>query len=421
MPVLRARIRLIVVICLMAALSAAQTAGPRHAPLVLTSPVKDKNFYLLSLLGRDRDALRALEADPGLNQLTKDRREAVAQALEACRDGVACLLTPFRVSEAEVAVAEAALRRLYQSNRAVRRVAEGPLRDSGAYVRHRSQPAVEVLALAWREAAAGINRIIDVYGEGKPPRSGEIDAVSYDVKSPLFRLTVRTTVGVLNEAAGDHPAFFGLPLEFALHLLEINMRDEAGRHEPMELKDNAAAVRYIRTIAWDRFPYSVIVVPGSGTDRLSWKISGASKLRAELAARRFREKKAPLILVSGGYVHPNQTPYSEGIEMKKYLVENLGIPAEVVIVEPHARHTTTNMRNAARLLYRYGIPFEKKALVTTDASQSASIESPEFGRRCVREMGYEPQKILARISPFDLEFVPVIDSLHIDPLDPLDP
>ena len=416
------RIRLIVILTAVAALGLAQTpAMPRHLPLVLTSPVQDKNFYLLSLMERDKEVLRAINADPMLGRITRERKEAAARAWQACTGDVACYLAPFRMTEAEVAAAETALRQLYESHAAVRRMVDGPLRDSGAYTRHSSKPAVDTLVLAWRETAAGINRVIDVYGEGKPPRSGEIDAVSYDVKSPLFRLTVRTTLGVLNEAAGDNPSFFGLPLELALHLLEINMRDEAGRHEPMELKDNAAAVRYIRTIAWDQFPYSVIVVPGSGTDRLTWKISGASKLRAELAARRFREKKAPLILVSGGYVHPNQTPYSEGIEMKKYLVENLGIPAEVVIVDPHARHTTTNMRNAARLMYRYGIPFEKKALVTTDSSQSASMESLEFGRRCVRELGYEPQRILGRISAFDLEFLPVIAALHIDPLDPLDP
>ena len=416
------RIRLIVILTAMAAPGLAQTPVlPRHVPLVLTSPVQDKNFYLLSLMERDKEVLRAVNADPVLSRITRERKEAVARAWQTCTDEVACYLAPLRMTEAEVTAAEMALRQRYQSNAAVRRMADGPLRDSGAYMRHNSKPAVETLVLAWREVAAGINRVIDVYGEGKAPRSAEIDSVSYDVKSGLFRQTVRTALGVVNEAAGEHDAFFALPLHFALHLLDINMRDEAGRHEPLELKDNAAAVRYIRTIAWDHYAYSVIVVPGSGTDRLTWKISGASKLRSELAARRFREKKAPLILVSGGYVHPNQTAYAEGIEMKKYLVENLGIPAEAVIVEPHARHTTTNMRNAARLIYRYGIPFGKKALVTTDSSQSASMESPEFGRRCVRELGYEPQRILGRISPFDLEFLPVLDALHIDPMDPLDP
>jgi hypothetical protein len=67
------------------------------------------------------------------------------------------------------------------------------------------------------------------------------------------------------------------------------------------------------------------------------------------------------------------------------------------------------------------MPFGKKALVTTDLAQSASIESPAFEKRCLTELGYAPQRILGRISPFDLEFLPTLDSLHGDPQDPLDP
>ena len=53
--------------------------------------------------------------------------------------------------------------------------------------------------------------------------------------------------------------------------------------------------------------------------------------------------KAPLILVSGGYVHPNQTPYCEAIEMKESLVRDFGIPSDAILIDPHARHTTTNL------------------------------------------------------------------------------
>ena len=65
--------------------------------------------------------------------------------------------------------------------------------------------------------------------------------------------------------------------------------------------------------------------------------------------------------MSGGFVHPAQTPYAEAIEMKKALIADFSIPQEAILVDPHARHTTTNMRNAARLLYRYAIPFESVA------------------------------------------------------------
>jgi hypothetical protein len=127
------------------------------------------------------------------------------------------------------------------------------------------------------------------------------------------------------------------------------------------------------------------------------------------------------VLVSGGFVHPAHTEFSEAIEMKRDLVGRLGVPAEAIIVDPHARHTTTNMRNAARLIYRYGAPFGKKAVVSTDPQQSSYIEGADFAKRCVDELGYVPYKILGRTSRFDLEFLPVIDSLESDPRDLLDP
>jgi uncharacterized SAM-binding protein YcdF (DUF218 family) len=33
------------------------------------------------------------------------------------------------------------------------------------------------------------------------------------------------------------------------------------------------------------------------------------------------------------------------------MVEKLHVPANAILVEPHARHTTTNMRNTARLIF----------------------------------------------------------------------
>ena len=81
-----------------------------------------------------------------------------------------------------------------------------------------------------------------------------------------------------------------------------------------------------------------------------------------LAALQYAKGVAPFIVTSGGKVHPYKTKFCEATEMKRYLVEKLHIPANAIIVDPHARHTTTNMRNAARLIYRYGIPLIKPAL-----------------------------------------------------------
>jgi len=203
--------------------------------------------------------------------------------------------------------------------------------------------------------------------------------------------------------------------------MDINLRDEAGRFEPMERGENAAAFRKIASTQWSRYPYTVIVVPGAGNDRPGVRLSPGGKMRVELAAKRYRDGKAPFILVSGGFVHPNQTPYAEAIEMKRELMEKYSIPEDAILIDPHARHTTTNIRNAARIMFRYGMPFEATALITTDPGQSASIENSNFETRCLRELGYVPHKLLRRTSAFDLEFVPKLESLQSDPQDPLDP
>jgi hypothetical protein len=106
--------------------------------------------------------------------------------------------------------------------------------------------------------------------------------------------------------------------------------------------------------------------------------------------------------------------------MKRDLMARFAIPAASIIIDPHARHTTTNMREAGRLIYRYGIPFDKTALISTDPQQSNFIESVVFEKRCLDELGYKPYRLMKRTSAFDLEFVPTIESLQIDP-HPLDP
>ena len=109
------------------------------------------------------------------------------------------------------------------------------------------------------------------------------------------------------------------------------------------------------------------------------------------------------------------------VEMKRALIEDFGVPADAILIDPHARHTTTNLRNAARLIYRYGVPVARLALLSTDPYQSTYVESAEFRDRCARELGYQPVTLGRRLSRFDIEFAPAAESLHADATDPLDP
>ena len=394
-------------------------AQPAKAPLDLRAPLQDKNFYLLSLLERTPEARQALGSDAELSKLGLMKRAGLRRTTDSCNGDASCYASALKWTDGEIAAGAQRLRELYRTNAAIQRLVDGPLLLSGMYERYRARAREELLAQAWNDCAKGINNIIDVYDAGHPPRYKDIDSVSYDVNSAAYKRILRATAAVIEDGAPD--VFFQVPLRFALYLLEANNRDEAARFEPMEKGENAAAFRKIGSVQWNRFPYSVIVVPGAGGDRPGVNLSAPGKLRLVLAAKRFAEGIAAFILVSGGFVHPNQTPYCEAAEMKKYLVAALGIPSDAILIDPHARHTTTNLRNAARLLYRYNIPFDKPGLITTDQEQSRYIEARDFSDRCLRELGYKPYELRGRTSGFDLEFLPVIDSLQADPMDPLDP
>ncbi len=69
--------------------------------------------------------------------------------------------------------------------------------------------------------------------------------------------------------------------------------------------------------------------------------------------------------------------------MKRFLIQKLHIPENAVIMEPHARHTTTNMRNGVRLMFRYGMPMDKPGLTSTERGQSTWI-SGTLVERCKR-------------------------------------
>ena len=150
-------------------------------------------------------------------------------------------------------------------------------------------------------------------------------------------------------------------------------------------------------------------------------LSARGKWNVRLAAKRFADGEAPFIIFSGASVHPKGTRFVEAVEMRKALIERFGVPAEAIIIEPYARHTTTNLRNVTRRLIAMGAPLDKDSLIVTYTNQSRYIESQEFTSRNLKELGYLPGTVGARLSPTELVFRPSAKSLRIDPADPLDP
>jgi hypothetical protein len=395
--------------------------APKAAPLVLRNPVVDKNFYFLSLIHRDPAVEREIERDPKLAQIADDRQRALKAAFDQTSDGAIDGLRLIPFSDAQIDTAGVALGQLYDRSIAMKAFV-GSLRAGGAYQRYAGRDDRALLANAWRDCAMGMNSIVAVYGiQTAPARSPQIDSPLYKVDSSFFRAMVHTLLGLVLDQPSPSKLFFDGNLDVAAQLLDIQLRDEAGRHEPMENRVNRLAYEQVRRTNFAAYPYSVILVPGEGPEESNVALSPAGKLRIEFAVHRFRAKKAPFILVSGGYVHPSMTPYSEAIEMKKSLMRDFGIPERAIIVDPHARHTTTNLRNAARLIYRYGIPFDKPGLCVSDPFQSGYIDSKSLFDRCQSIFGYQPVGHYHRTSEFDVEFLPNIESLSMDAVDPLDP
>jgi uncharacterized SAM-binding protein YcdF (DUF218 family) len=164
----------------------------------------------------------------------------------------------------------------------------------------------------------------------------------------------------------------------------------------------------------------LILVPGAGPEEPTVALSAEGMLRCRLAVVQYQQGLAPFIVVSGGKVHPYKTKYCEATEMKKYLIEKLHIPANAILIDPHARHTTTNMRNTVRMMYRYGIPFTKVALTCTTRGQSMMIGKTLIAR-CMKELNEAPYRTGNRLSETEMEFYPLVEALQIDPEEPMDP
>jgi hypothetical protein len=72
-------------------------------------------------------------------------------------------------------------------------------------------------------------------------------------------------------------------------------------------------------------------------------------------------------------------------------------------------------------MIRYGFPMEKMCLFTTTKSQTDYVMNPLFDKRNENELGFLQFIGKNRISNHDIEFLPNILCLHMDPFDPLDP
>lgn len=375
-----------------------------------------KNYYLVSLLNNSPEMRNLITGDSLLKSVAihKYRQLLNAKSQEDQLDA-------FRFSASEIQSVGERLEALCQEGNAWDRLVSNHLIPSGAYILSKATSSSELLRAAWEQDAEGINYAIDVYGGGKKPNYPKIDSISFDVQTPYYSYLLTTCRENIELSCKGTELFFDVPLTSVRMLLDINGRSETVDYEPLAETVNKSSYTLIRETNWNRYPYSVILVLGAGPEEEGVAISPDGKLRSQYAAELYFQGMAPFIMVSGGRVHPYKTPFSEANEMKNYLIETCHVPESAIIMEPHARHTTTNVRNAVRILFRQGVPMDKCALMTSSVGHISSVENTAFEKRCLRELNMKPYRLGKRLSSRLIEFYPALEALQINPLEPLDP
>jgi hypothetical protein len=346
-------------------------------------------FPLLDALGRNTSAMNALQARPEVAAMLRARYDRRV----ACGTDLGCAAQAMVWTDEEAQVLAAAV--------------AGRGADDG--------PAAQA-----RREIAGINVIVRTYGLGQVPGYPQIDGAG-TVDPQEIRARLQAAAWLSQTARAGSVQALDPSVEFALALLDGSDRTDAIGFEPLLGGLNAPAMKRARGLDWKRWRYSAMIVTGVGPEVADMALSPFGKYHLRLAAQRFAAGDVPLIIVTGGRAHPRATRFAEAQEMRAALIERYGVPADAIVIEPYARHTTTNLRNAARLLMAMGAPMDKDTVVVCNPGQSAAIGSAQFVQRNLAELGYEPGKVGARISPTELEFRPSALSARIDPRDPLDP
>ncbi|MCW3090027.1 MAG: hypothetical protein JWP81_1096 [Ferruginibacter sp.] len=390
--------------------------------------VQSKNYYLLTLFQEISEVNNLLEHDKVLSGIAKTKVDSLVASLKNCGKDGECYISRMKFNEEEIKLVSDRLSELYRPGNVLGKMVLNHLIPSGAYVLFQQLPPKDMLVKAWEQDARGINFGLDVYAGGKKPNYPLIDSISFNTRDggnnnayllSYVSLLYNTSALVALENKSNLN-FFSPSLNAALHFLEMNEREQAGDFEPMAEGENKAAFDRIKTVRWANFKYSVILVPGAGPEKSDVALSAEGMLRCRLAALQYANGIAPFIVASGGKVHPYKTKYCEATEMKKFLIEKLHIPGNAIIIDPHARHTTTNMRNTARLIYRYGIPFDKPGITCTTRGQSTMIGATLI-ERCIKELNEAPYKNGNRLSETEIEFYPLVEALQINPAEPMDP
>lgn len=378
----------------------------------------EKAYPFLNFLKSDPKVLRIIQEDKMLTSNKLEHFRRIKESYSQCTD-VSCYATLVKWNPREINEIGNRLVTLCQEKKEIQQSLVA-FKESGPYKLYVTKSDTAFIRALWIDSSTGINKMLDVYIGGNPPLYPVIDGIINSYKEDWFQEVMLSNITDLLSRDINQDLFFEAPLWFALKALSVNERDEAVRYEPLDQGINKSACERINNVEWQLYPYSLILVPGHGPEQNGVAIDSTTISRCQLAAKCFNDNFAPFLVVSGGHVHPNKTPFCESVEMKKYMIKELNIPDSAIFIEPHARHTTTNLRNAGRIVYQFNIPDSMKILTVTDSLQNSYIIL-RMGYRSIKELGYIPYRNLKKISETESEFYPVPSVLQPNPLDPLDP
>lgn len=398
--------------------SEAAAADRGYAWVSSGSAVVDQNFYFLTLLSQVSEYRDAVTQSVRLKAIVAARDVRVSSLLADCAaQDARCRIQALLWEPHEIV----AIGDVLAADLKLGTIAQRHLRPSGAFARDAAKSDPDMIRAAWSDAAGAMNRISRVYGLGEAPRYPEIDAGDFNPVDAGFGRLISEAMDMATLGTAKDAPFFTGALQFATTLLYLNERELVRRSTALETSENAAAAMRIAKLDWSNYPYGAILVLGNGPNAPYKQLGNFGKLRTMRAAQLYFEYKAPVIIVSGGAVHPAHTEVIEAIGMKRELIERYGVPADSILIDPAARHTTTNFRNAARLIFRYGVPMERASVVTSSQSHITSVIAAEFRGRLQTELGYQPVDRLHKLSPYEAEFRPLPIAMHRDAMDPLDP
>lgn len=411
--------RLAVILLLGIAPGAAVAQDPAGFTATFPESLESRVFPLASMIKSAPGWMTSLRNDPALAALARDRAARVPA--ENCAPAPACLADAWRWTPADIALVDGRLQALVRRPDMARELVTRQLRPSRRFERHAGLGDAQMLSAAWNEMSAAINRVIDVYAKGQAPRYPVIDAIIFDPANPEFANVLKTHGVATAALGGPDDTLLDPALRYATGLLMMNERTEAASFRPLLGGPNAEAAQAVSATRWHEYPHPALLVFGHGPEDPQSRTGVMGHIRLRIAAEMFRRGLAPFIVVSGGNVHPNRTPFNEAVEMKRLLIEQHAIPANRILMEPHARHTTTNLRNCARLLLAAGFPADRPSLIVSDHLTIQYIAGSELAARNVREMGIQPGRVSRGIDRFTALFTPEPAAFHVEATDPLDP